>query len=352
MNISYEKLKQIPKVELHCHLDGSLRTKSIIEQAELDGIKIPSHNFHTLNEQVRIGKKRATLEEYINKFEITLSVMQNPKALERFAFELIEDVSKENVKYIEIRYSPFLHTKCGMSLEQTIESVHQGLMKGEQKFNVKSGIIVCGIRHISPEVSLRLADLAVRFKNKGVVGFDLAGAEENFPAKEHREAFYLIRNNNINCTIHAGEAYGASSIHQAIHYCGANRIGHGTRLREDKDLMNYVNDHRIALEICISSNYHTNSVKSLKVHPIKYYYRQGIRVTINTDNRLISNTTLTKEFLLAHQLFGFNLNNFKEITINAMKSAFINHKKRIALIKSILREFEKDFGMFSNLPGN
>ena len=349
MNISYEKLKKIPKVELHCHLDGSLRTESIIEQAKLDGIKIPSYNFHTLDSQIRLGKKRVTLEEYINRFEITLRVMQNPQALKRFAFELIEDVSKENVKYIEIRYSPFLHTKCGMSLEDTIESVHKGLIKGEKKFNVKSGIIVCGIRHISPEVSLKLANLAVRFKDRGVVGFDLAGAEENFPAKEHREAFYLIRNNNINCTIHAGEAYGASSIHQAIHYCGANRIGHGTRLREDIDLMNYINDHRIPLEICISSNYHTNTVKSLRAHPIKYYYRKGIRVTINTDNRLISNTTLTKELLLAHQLFGFNLNNFKEITINAMKSAFINHKKRIALIKSILREFEKDFGLISNL---
>ena len=271
--------------------------------------------------------------------------LQKPKEIKKILYELIEDVARENIRYIEVRYSPILHTKHGMTLKDAIESVLKGLKKGQKDFGVKSGIIVCGIRSISPAISLKLADLSVQYKNRGVVGFDLAGSEENFPAKEHREAFYLIRNNNINATIHAGEAYGPTSIHQAIHQCGANRIGHGTRLKEDKDLMQYVNDHRIPLEICLTSNWQTKSVRSLKYHPLKFYYDQGIRVTLNTDNRLMSDTTLTKEMMLAHELFGFTLQDFRKITIMAMKSAFIHYKERKALIRSIAEEFEQNFGL-------
>ncbi len=155
----------------------------------------------------------------------------------------------------------------------------------------------------------------------------------------------MILNNNINATIHAGEAYGPSSIHQAIHHCGAHRIGHGTRLKENKDLMNYVNDHRITLEICLTSNWQTRSIRSLKYHPLKYYYDQGIRVTINTDNRLMSGTTLTKEFLLAHKLFGFKLHDFREMIIMGMKSAFIPYAERKQLIRKIAGELEQDFGL-------
>ena len=343
--ISPELILQLPKVELHCHLDGSLRTKSILEQAELDKVELPFKNYEDLDNYLRIRNQRGSLSDYIHRFDTTLSVMQTPESLFRFAYELIEDVSKENVRYIEVRYSPILHTNRGMTIDNALQAVKKGLKKGGQDYHVKSGIIVCGIRHISPEASYKLADLAVRYKNRGVVGFDLAGAEENFPAKEHREAFYLIRNNNINATIHAGEAFGPSSIHQAIHQCGANRIGHGTRLKEDKNLMNYVNDHRIPLEVCLSSNWQTKSVRSLKHHPVKYYYKQGMRVTLNTDNRLISNTTLSKEFILAHNLFHFNLKDFREITIIAMKSAFMNHNERIKMIKIIANEFEQDFGL-------
>ena len=350
--ISHELISQLPKVELHCHLDGSLRTMSILEQAEIDNVKLPFQKYKELDEYLRIGKNRGSLEDYIKRFNITLSVMQTPQSLFRFAFELIEDVAKENVRYIEVRYSPILHTKKGMTLNDAIDWVRKGLKKGQKKFGVRSGIIICGIRHISPSASLKLADLAVRYKNRGVVGFDLAGAEENFPAKEHREAFYLIRNNNINATIHAGEAFGPSSIHQAIHQCGANRIGHGTRLKEDKDLMSYVNDHRITLEICLTSNWQTKSVRSLKYHPMNTYYQQGIRVTLNTDNRLISDTTLTKEFILAHTLFQFTLDDFREITIIAMKSAFMKHNDRIKMIQSIANEFEQDFGLHPEFISN
>jgi adenosine deaminase len=232
-----------------------------------------------------------------------------------------------------------------MTLGESVEAVRKGLKKAEKVFNIRCGIIICGIRSISPEASLQLADIALKYKNKGVVGFDLAGVEENFPAKHHREAFYLILNNNVNATIHAGEAFGPDSIHQAIHYCGAHRIGHGTRLKEDRGLMQYVNDHRIPLEVCILSNYHTKTVRSLKHHPVRFYYDQGIRITLNTDNRLISNTTMTDEFMLAHTLFGFNLYDFREVTITAMKSAFMPYEARKKMIRSIADELEGDFGL-------
>ena len=345
MKINRSLLQRLPKVELHCHLDGSLRIPTILDLAKKDKVTLPTSDSDKLSKLLVIGNTRGSLEDYIKRFDITLSVMQTPLALKRTAYELIEDVAKENVRYIEIRYSPILHTEKGMSLGESVEAVREGLQRGRKDFGVESGIIVCGIRNISAAASLKLADLTVRYKNKGVVGFDLAGAEENFPAKDHQEAFYMILNNNINATIHAGEAYGPSSIHQAIHHCGAHRIGHGTRLKENKDLMNYVNDHRITLEVCLTSNWQTRSIRSLKYHPLKYYYDQGIRVTINTDNRLMSGTTLTKEFLLAHKLFGFKLHDFREMIIMAMKSAFIPYAERKQLIRKIAGELEQEFGL-------
>ena len=345
MKINTSLLQKLPKVELHCHLDGSLRIPTILDLAKQDKVTLPTSSSDKLSKLLVIGKTRGSLEDYIKRFDITLSVMQTPEALRRTAYELIEDVAKENVRYIEIRYSPILHTEKEMTIGESVEAVRRGLQRGQKDFGVKSGIIVCGIRNISAAASLKLADLTVRYKNKGVVGFDLAGAEENFPAKDHQEAFYMILNNNINATIHAGEAYGPSSIHQAIHHCGAHRIGHGTRLKENKDLMNYVNDHRITLEICLTSNWQTRSIRSLKYHPLKYYYDQGIRVTINTDNRLMSGTTLTKEFLLAHKLFGFKLHDFREMIIMAIKSAFLPYAERKQMIRGIADELEQEFGL-------
>ena len=345
MNISIGFLKKLPKVELHCHLDGSLNPGTIIDLAEKQKVDLPTTNVDQLKNILSIGDKRVSLEEYLEKFKITLSIMQTPESLERTAFELIQDVAKENVRYIEVRYSPILHTEKGMTPEESVEAVLKGLKAGEKEFGVKSGIIICGIRNISPKISLKLAKLTLRYKNNGVVGFDLAGAEENFPAKDHMEAFYFILNNNLNVTIHAGEAFGPSSIHQAIHYCGAHRIGHGTRLREDEELMNYVQDHRITLEVCLTSNWHTRTVPSLEEHPFKYYYDRDIRVTLNTDNRLMSDTTLTNEFYLAHKLFGLTLHDFRKLTITAIKSSFLSHGKRKKMIRSIAEELENKFGL-------
>ncbi len=339
--VSEEVLKALPKVELHCHLDGSLRVETVLEEAERQKVKLPADNPDDLKKLLQPGFDCKSLVDYLKAFDITLSVLQEEEALYRTAYELIEDVSKENVKYIEVRYSPILHQKKGLGLVAILEAVLAGLRQGEKDFGVKSGIIICGIRNIDPKYSMKLAELSVAYKNKGVVAFDLAGAEEDYPAKEHRDAFHLVLKNNLNSTAHAGEAYGPESIHQAIHYCGAHRIGHGTRLFENGDLLNYVNDHRIPLEICISSNIQTKAVKRFEDHPVRLYYDLGLRITLNTDNRLVSDTTLTREFMIAHQYYGFTLEEIKDIIIQSFKSAFIPYREKRELLRSVIKELEQ-----------
>jgi adenosine deaminase len=216
--------------------------------------------------------------------------------------------------------------------------VLEGLRDAKREVGIKYGVLVCGIRHINPQTSVRLAELCVAYKNRGVVGFDLAGAEYNFPAKDHKRAFQLILDNNVNCTAHAGEAYGPESVAQSIHYCGAHRIGHGTRLREDGDLLNYVNDHRIPLEICPSSNVQTRAAESFETHPLPFYFNYGLRVTINTDNRLITDTTVSKELWLCHKTYGFNLDDLKQLIISGFKSAFLPYREKADLLKAVNEE--------------
>ncbi|SVC78444.1 uncharacterized protein METZ01_LOCUS331298, partial [marine metagenome] len=194
--------------------------------AKKQKVNLPTSNLKDLTKFLVITDRVNNLEEYLERFSITLSVLQTPESLTRTAYELAEDCWNDGVRYLELRYSPILHTEKGMTPSESIDAVKKGLEQAEEDFAIQTGIIICGIRNISPDISFSLAELAVEYKNRGVVGFDLAGEEENFPAKEHRKAFYLIQNNNINSTIHAGEAYGPTSIHQSIHYCSANRIGH------------------------------------------------------------------------------------------------------------------------------
>ena len=349
MKFTSEIIKKLPKAELHCHLDGSLRVKTIIELAEIQRVELPSKNEDELLKILSIGPSEKSLEDYIKKFDITLSVLQTPKSLERAAFELAMDCHDDGVRYLEVRYSPILHTKGGMQLSETVDSVKKGLAQAFNECGILTGIIICGIRHISPGHSLELANLSVEYKNKGVIGFDLAGAEENFPAKKHKEAFYLILNNNINTTLHAGEVYGPKSIHQAIHVCGAHRIGHGTRAIEDIDLLNYINDHRIPLEICLTSNINTKSVSSISTHPFKHYINEKIRVTLNTDNRLISNTSLSNEYKIAIDNFNLSENDIRTIIINGFKSAFLPHNKRRELIRKVVDELEDEFNFSKHL---
>ena len=339
--IPEELVRSLPKTDLHLHLDGSLRLETMLELAREQGIRLPASDAEGLRRLVCMGEGERSLERYLTAFDHTLAVLQEKEAIERCAYELAWDCAAENVRYIEVRFSPILHTRHGLSLKDSVESVREGLQRAERELGIRTGIIICGIRHISPESSLVLAQLALEYKGAGVVAYDLAGAEEHFPAKKHREAFFLILNNNINCTVHAGEAFGPSSIHQAVHYCGAHRIGHGTRLREDADLLAYVNDHRIALEMCLTSNVHTGAIQSYADHPIKQYLDAGLRVTLNTDNRLISDTSLTREFMRAVDHCGLTLHDIEEIIIYGFKSAFLPLQRKKELLASAYRELRR-----------
>ncbi len=342
MKISREFIHQLPKTDLHVHLDGSLRMATILDLAAqgVDPGDGPSYGPEEIEKTLIPGRDYGSLAEYLKDFEITLSLMQTPPALKRIAYELAEDCAEENIRYVEVRFSPILHTRAGLTLPEIVESVIAGLKQAEDDFNIRTGIIICGIRNMDPETSYRLAELAVAYKRRGVVGFDLAGEEKDFPAKDHREAFNLIINNNINSTVHAGEGFGPGSIAQAIHYCGANRIGHGTRLKEDRELLNYVTDHRIPLEICLTSNLQTGIVDSIRDHPFSYYYRYGVRVTVNTDNRLMSDTSITRELALAAENFSLTPFNLRDILLNGFKSAFLAYGEKVRLIKLSLAEID------------
>jgi len=349
MEFTSEIIKKLPKAELHCHLDGSLRVDTISKLVLEQGIELPSNNQSILESILATKENSNSLEEYLKKFDLTLSILQTPDALTMVSYELAMDCWEDGVRYLEVRYCPKLHTKKGMTLSDTIEAVKLGLKQAEKKCGIITGIIICSLRSMPPSHSLELSRLAVKYKNKGVVGFDLAGIEENFPAKKHKEAFYLILNNNINTTIHAGEAFGPKSIHQALHICGAHRIGHGTRVYEDLDLLNYINNHRIPLEICLTSNLDTKSVPSLSKHPFKYYIDEKIRVTLNTDNRLISNTSLSNEYEIAINNFNLNQNEIRTIIINGFKSAFLPHNERRKLIRKVVDELESEIGFSKRL---
>jgi adenosine deaminase len=336
--ITPELLMRLPKTDLHCHLDGSLRLDTVLDLAKQQKVKLPTFDRGELFGLLYAGEHVESLDDYLRAFDITLSVLQQEHALERVAYELAVDAHAENVRYIEVRYSPLLHVREGLRPTQVVEAVLRGLRTAKRELGIRYGVILCAIRSLSPDQSLRIAELCVAFKNRGVVGFDLAGSEINFPAKVHREAFQLVIDNNINCTAHAGESFGPDSVHQAIHKCGAHRIGHGTRLVESGDLLNFVNDHRIPLEVCPSSNVQTRAAASWEAHPVDFFVDYGLRVTINTDNRLMSDTTVTKELHLCHKYFGWSLATIKEIIISGFKSAFMPYREKADLVAEISRE--------------
>ncbi|HEY6038680.1 MAG TPA: adenosine deaminase [Kofleriaceae bacterium] len=352
--IPMELLKRLPKTDLHCHLDGSLRLDTVLDLAKQQKVALPTFDRGELFGLLYAGEHVESLDDYLRAFDITLSVLQQEHALERVAYELAVDAHAENVRYLEVRYSPLLHVREGLRPSQVVEAVLRGLRTAKRELGIRYGVILCAIRSLPPEQSLRIAELCVAFKNRGVVGFDLAGSEINFPAKVHRAAFQLVIDNNINCTAHAGESFGPDSVHQAIHKCGAHRIGHGTRLVENGDLLNFVNDHRIPLEVCPSSNVQTRAAASWEAHPVDFFVDYGLRVTINTDNRLMSDTTVTKELLLCHRYFGWSLATIKEIIISGFKSAFMPYREKADLVAEISRElatYEDPLGAVSGRVG-
>lgn len=338
--ISRELLRALPKADLHCHLDGSVRAETMLDLAREYGQTMPVDDPDALREHM-VVKDAHNLEEYLERFTITLSVMQRAEAIERIAYELAADAARDGVRYLEARYAPVLNIREGLSLDEAVEAAARGLARAERDHHIVARIIVCGLRHLEPEVSLRLAQLAVAHRARGVVGFDLAGGERGHPASAHAEAFAYARQHDLAVTVHAGEGDGADSVRQAVHLCGAHRLGHATRLIEDESLTRYVNDRRIALEVCLTSNVQTHATESFDAHPVRQYFDRGMNVVLNTDNRLMSGTTLTDEYLLAARHHSFTFEELAAIALNGFASAFIPWKERMILLQRAAEDIER-----------
>jgi adenosine deaminase len=350
MKLGEKVIRTLPKVVLHDHLDGGLRPETIIELARDQGYKkLPTEDAGELAAWFHRGAQRGSLPLYLEGFAHTCGVMQTEEALERVAYEMMEDMYNDGVVYVETRFAPIFHTERNLHTDEVVSAVLKGLERGKNDFGVEYGLIICAMRNM--QLSQEMAELAVDFRERGVVGFDLAGEEGGFPPKKHVDAFHYIQRENFNITIHAGEAFGKESIWQAIQWCGAHRIGHATRLIEDigldkRDptkiikmgyLAQYVLDKRIPLEICLKSNLDTGAVDAIENHPFGIYYRYKFRVTLNTDDRLMSDTTMTNEFMLAQKHFRLGIDDFEKITINSMKSAFIPYNRRIKIIYDTIK---------------
>jgi adenosine deaminase len=343
-------LARLPKAELHCHLDGSLRPGTMLELAREYGVVMPRRDADSLRDFMVVRDARS-LEDYLQRFETTLAVMQTEESIERIAYELAEDASREGVWYLETRFAPVLNTRRELSLDEAVEAAVRGLARAERDHGIIGRVIVCGLRNFPPAVSLELAELAIAYRGRGVVGFDLAGGELGNPASRHVEAFRLAHEHALPCTCHAGEGNGAASVAEAVHVCGAQRIGHATRLIEDPELTGWVAGRRIPLEICLTSNIQTHAAVSYDTHPMRAYFDRGMPVVLNTDNRLMSGTTLTDEYEHAARELGFGLDDLCRIALSGFESAFLPAAERVPLVRRAREEMQHLLGDASRVLG-
>lgn len=337
--LTKDSLRGWPKAELHVHLDGALRPQTMLELARVQGVRLPADTAEGLARVLDVSGSQS-LEQYLEKYTITLSVMQTAEALERIAYEFVVDAAGENLRYVEVRYSPLLH-RPALSIAGAIEAPLAGVRRASAETGTKVGLILCGIRTMPPASSLELARAAVDYRGEGVVAFDLAGPERGHPANEHRSAFEYAAQHGLACTCHAGEGDGPHSIHDALHACGAQRIGHGTRLGEDPALLEYVVEHKIPLEMCLTSNVHTHAVRSIAEHPFRTYLQQGVVVTLNTDGRLVDGISLTDEYFAAHAVLGLTKEELMRVVLNTCESAFLPEYERVALVSRVQSELER-----------
>ncbi|WP_410656438.1 adenosine deaminase [Amycolatopsis sp. lyj-112] len=345
-------LARAPKVLLHDHLDGGLRPATVAELADQTGYKaLPSHDPAELGRWFREAADSGSLVSYLETFAHTCGVMQTEEALVRVAAEAVEDLAADGVVYAEVRYAPELFVERGLSLDAVVEAIQAGFAEGERRVaagggRIRVGTLLCAMRQHAR--ALEIAGLAVRYRDAGVVGFDIAGPEDGFPPTRNLDAFEFLRTNNAHFTIHAGEAFGLASIWEAIQHCGAERLGHGVRIvddiKVDSDgtvhlgrLAAYVRDCRIPLEICPTSNVQTGAARSIAEHPIGLLARLRFRVTVNTDNRLMSGCSMTSEFATLAETFGYDLAELEWFTINAMKSAFLDFDQRLEIINTVIK---------------
>ncbi|MFF0304257.1 adenosine deaminase [Streptomyces sp. NPDC001651] len=343
--VDADVIRRLPKAVLHDHLDGGLRPATVVELAAEIGHTLPTTDPDELAAWYFEAANSGDLVRYIATFEHTLAVMQTREGLLRTAEEYVLDLAADGVVYGEVRYAPELNTRGDLTMAEVVETVQEGLAAGMAKAAaagtpVRVGTLLCGMRMF--DRVREAADLAVAFRDAGVVGFDIAGAEDGFPAADHLDAFQHLRRESMPFTIHAGEAHGLPSIHQAVQVCGAQRIGHGVRITEDivdgklGRLAGWVRDRRIALEMCPTSNLQTGAATSIAGHPITALKDLGFRVTLNTDNRLVSGTTMTREMTLLVEEAGWTVEDLRTVTVNAVKSAFIPFDERKALLEDVV----------------
>lgn len=320
-------VERMPKAELHCHLDGSLRPATLLELSLARGLTLPATTAESLAQWMRVDDAR-NLEEYLARFGHTLAVMQRADELERVAYEFVVDAAADGVRYTEVRFCPALNTRESLSADDALTAVHRGLTRGEEETGTVARVIICALRSLTWPHAMEMAEVAVAGRMRGVVAFDLAGGEFGNPAHAHAEAFDFARNADLAVTVHAGEGDGAGSIREAVHRCAADRIGHGTRLFEDASLEQYVIDRRIPLEVCPTSNVQTRVVRTFAEHPLRRYVERGAVVTINTDNRLMSGVSLTDEYMRCAEHLGFDLATLGALSLAAFDAAFVAHDLR------------------------
>ncbi|RKS69388.1 adenosine deaminase [Motilibacter peucedani] len=347
-----DEVRAAPKVLLHDHLDGGLRPATVLELARANGYDaLPADDVASLGAWFESAASSGSLERYLETFAHTVGVMQDVHAVRRVAAECVEDLAADGVVYAEVRFAPELHVERGLALDTVVEAVLEGFAEGVANAaatgrRIRVGALLTAMRHAAR--SQEIAELAIRYRDAGVVGFDIAGAEAGFPPTRHLDAFEYLRRENAHFTIHAGEAFGLPSIWEALQWCGADRLGHGVRIVDDVTVASdgsvrlgrlaaYVRDMRIPLEMCPSSNVQTGAAESVAEHPIGLLRRLGFRVTVNTDNRLMSATSLSRELSLLVDAFGYGWRDLRWLTINAMKSAFIPFDERIEIIEGTLK---------------
>jgi adenosine deaminase len=348
---THDQVHRAPKVLLHDHLDGGLRPQTILDLAPGAGHSLPADDAESLGKWFEESANSGSLERYLETFDHTVAVMQSAENIRRVAQECVEDLAEDGVVYAEVRYAPEQHLQGGLSLEQVVEAVKAGFEAGEEQALRNGQPIVVrqlltAMRHQAR--SREIAEIVVRYRDEGVLGFDIAGAEAGFPPTRHLDAFEYLQRENAHFTIHAGEAFGLPSIWEAIQWCGADRLGHGVRIIDDITqgsdgeyvlgrLASYVRDKRIPLEMCPRSNVQTGAATSIAEHPIGVLKELGFRVTVNTDNRLMSGTSMTEEMFGLVEAFGYTLADLRWFTINAMKSAFLPFDERLAIINQEIK---------------
>lgn len=337
MPLTPELLRKLPKAELHIHLDGCLRPATMIELARKAKVSLPATDPAALAQWMLVDDAR-DLEDYLKRFDVTIALLQDPDAIERVAYEMVEDAKADGLRYFEVRYCPTLSGRQGLSVEAVVEAQWRGLQRGERDFGVQARIINTALRQNDPELSLDLARRSVALKGQGVVGFDIAGGEAGRYAKSHAEAFRVAREGYLGVTVHAGEAAGAGSVKQAIFDCGADRIGHGTRLCEDAALEAYVRDRRLTIEINLTSNVQTRAVERASAHPLRGYLDRGLAVMLNSDSWLMSGTTCTNEYWLAHTALGCTRAEIDRMILDGFRGAFLPWPAKQALLDTVTAE--------------